>query len=136
MLSQNKKNNTDPTDYPSWADLTPDQQAAFGNGCGASWMPDWLITALFGWFFEASCRHHDFGYAAGGNERRRWHCDWQFARAMYRDTRRCKTLRGRIQTSIALVVFYAAVALFGWTKFAYGRVKTHDELLAHLNTKT
>ena len=74
---------------PSFTDLTPEQQALFGNGLGPFWLPDaarQFITKTASWFFkDASWRHHDFGYAVGGDRWDRARCDWKFLIAMLRD---------------------------------------------------
>lgn len=74
---------------PNFHDLTPIQQARFGNGVGPYWLPDWarrLITKTASWFFkDASWRHHDFGYVVGGDRWDRARCDWKFLKAMLRD---------------------------------------------------
>jgi len=46
----------------SWSDLTPEEQATFGNGC--SWVPDFIFTA--------SCRQHDLNFVRGSYERLVW----------------------------------------------------------------
>lgn len=73
----------------SFAGLTPEQQAHFGNGLGPYWFPDALrgwITDRASWFFDdASWRHHDFGYFLGGDRWDRARCDWKFFLAMCRD---------------------------------------------------
>ncbi|KIC38168.1 hypothetical protein RA27_20625 [Ruegeria sp. ANG-R] len=74
---------------PSFSDLTPAQQGNFGNGVGPYWLPAsarrW-ITKTASWFFRsASWRHHDFGYAVGGDRWDRARCDWKFLQAMLRD---------------------------------------------------
>ena len=53
------------------------------NGCGPQWferfaLTRWFREYLFDWFFEASCNKHDEGYAQGGDEIRRFECDWKF----------------------------------------------------------
>jgi hypothetical protein len=112
---------------PSFSDLTPAQQALFGNGLGPFWWPDRLrtfVTSRASWFFgEASWRHHDFGYAVGGDRWDRARCDWRFFQAMWRDAWRFD--RGDTQSlsywllptelvAAALsVVFYLAVRLGG-----------------------
>ena len=74
---------------------------AQGNGCGPedfkiNWMPrlmlsalNWLLNVLkqclFNWFYLASCNKHDEGYTKGGDEIRRFLCDWNFKLAMRKD---------------------------------------------------
>lgn len=88
------------------------------NGCGPVWLPGWIKALLFNWFFEASCDKHDIGYAQGGDEVRRFECDWKFLHAMLRDTRRQK---GYLKPLCYLLawVFFALVRLFGWLQFNY-----------------
>ena len=109
---------------PSWSQLTPEQQALFGNGFGPSWLPDtWRnwITDRATWFFgEASYKHHDFGYWVGYKERHRWQYDWKFFRAMLRDAGSQGWLLSPLAYTIA-VIFYIAVMVAGWCgSFEYG----------------
>lgn len=111
----------------AWSDLTPEQQAEFGNGCGPSWLPEKVANVLFGWFFEASCRHHDFNYSRGGNEKDRKKADKDFYNAMMRDSSRVKSPLKYLAKAEA-VVFYGLVRTFGWAAFDYGRYKSKEEM--------
>lgn len=88
------------------------------NGCGPAWLPRWLTRALFDWFFEASCDKHDEGYAQGGDEVRRFECDYKFWQAMRRDTLR---QRGpvRLVCWLQAAAFFSMVRLFGRSRFNY-----------------
>lgn len=93
------------------------------NGCGPAWLKKWRITrwvqaALFNWFFEASCDRHDEGYNQGGDEVRRFECDWRFYQAMRRDTLRQRGIARLIRWLQALL-FFALVRAFGWRHFNY-----------------
>lgn len=88
------------------------------NGCGPEWMPRWVTSALFGWFFEASCNRHDEGYEAGGDEIRRFECDWKFYQAMRRDTLKHKGVK-RLLRWVQAVIFFKVVRVFGWMRFNY-----------------
>ena len=117
---------------PSFADLTHTGRAQFGNGLGPRWMPaaarDWITQTASFFFQRASWRHHDFGYVRGGTEIDRWRCDTRFFRAMMADASTQKCLL-KIPPAIALsTLFFAAVALVGWTRFYYGRMRTIDEI--------
>ncbi|MBI1495408.1 hypothetical protein [Halocynthiibacter styelae] len=99
---------------PSFHDLTPEQQAQFGNGVGPCWLPDPLrrmITETASWFFkDASWRHHDFGYAVGGDQWDRARCDWKFFMAMLRDALshpKWRIIRIPLALMIALMFFLA-----------------------------
>ncbi len=87
------------------------------NGCGPSWIPCWLTNLLFGWFFKASCNKHDEGYIQGGDEIRRFECDWKFLKAMRNDINRLKWY-GQPLLLVALV-YYVLVRMFGWLYFNY-----------------
>ncbi len=91
------------------------------NGCGPSWLPQALTDALFNWFHEASCDRHDSGYKQGGDEIRRFECDWKFYQAMRRDTLRQRGLMRPIYWAQALA-YFALVRAFGWMQFNY-----HDQ---------
>ena len=88
------------------------------NGCGPEWLPQWIKSALFDWFHEASCDKHDEGYAEGGNEARRAECDRKFWEAMTRDSLRHNGLSRFVRLSQA-VVFYGLVRALGWMQFNY-----------------
>ncbi|BAQ84231.1 hypothetical protein [uncultured Mediterranean phage uvMED] len=87
------------------------------NGCGPAWVPRNIKKYLFDWFHEASCNKHDQGYAEGGNEARRWECDFKFFVAMLKDSWRVKKFFF-IRVFVA-IAFYLMVMLFGWSSFNY-----------------
>lgn len=105
--------------YLRWSDLSADEQASIGNGCGPSWCPDWIRNQLFSWFFLASCNHHDFGYMVGGNEFRRWVCDWKFFGAMIRDSFAGQWYFTLLKLVLS-IIFYLCVLIGGWLSFRYG----------------
>ena len=88
------------------------------NGCGPAWFPQFLKDWLFNWFFEASCNKHDEGYRNGGDEVRRFECDWKFWQAMKRDTLKQKGFKRFIRW-VQAVIFFAFVRCLGWTRFNY-----------------
>jgi len=88
------------------------------NGCGPEWVPSFLKVKLFNWFFEASCDKHDEGYIEGGNELRRWACDYKFFQAMLRDVKRLKIVH-RPAAYVVASTFYLLVVAGGWTSFNY-----------------
>lgn len=88
------------------------------NGCGPSWLPRKIKSALFDWFFEASCDKHDEGYTKGGDEARRKVCDDKFLAAMRRDTLKQRGLKRGIRW-VQAYAFYGAVRVFGWSSFRY-----------------
>ena len=88
------------------------------NGCGPSWMPRKLAWLFFGWFFEASCDRHDVGYNQGGDEVRRFECDWKFLHAMFRDAARVAWYWRLIAYPVA-VLFFLLVRVLGWARFNY-----------------
>lgn len=88
------------------------------NGCGPSWLPELIKTLLFNWFFEASCDKHDTGYTEGGDEIRRFECDFKFLRAMLSDAKRQPWYTLPICYAMA-VLFFVLVRLFGWLQFNY-----------------
>lgn len=132
---------------PSFSDLTPEQQATFGNGVGPYWLPAWartFITSSASWFFQdASWRHHDFGYVVGGDRWDRARCDWKFLIAMLRDAvdqqNRITKERylGAIPPAVLLsLLFFIAVRLGGqFGSFEYrDRYATLDEVIAAYDT--
>ena len=123
---------------PSFDDLTPEQQAQLGNGLGPYWLPDAVrrfITQKASWFFkDASWRHHDFGYAVGGDRWDRARCDWKFLRAMLRDAVTQDALwlfSAPFAITFSLVFFLAVRIGGGWGSFEYrDRYASLDEVLA------
>ncbi|WP_037309089.1 hypothetical protein [Ruegeria halocynthiae] len=130
---------------PSFSDLTPVQQKRFGNGLGPYWLPDPLrrfITQTASWFFRgASWRHHDFGYAVGGDRWDRARCDLKFLKAMLKDAVTQKSGWAvfpqlawlmKAPPAIALsLIFYLAVRIGGqFGSFEYrGHYATLQEVL-------
>jgi hypothetical protein len=109
--------------WPDFHELTQEQKNMVTNGVGAAWMPTVfrdMATAISSIFFdEASWQHHDYGYFIGGDEFRRWECDWKFLRAMLRDCGRAWYL---VIAAVPLsFAFYLSVALFGAFAFRYGK---------------
>lgn len=105
---------------PSFMDLSPSQQAMFGNGVGPYWMSDrarQTITGFASWFFkDASWRHHDFGYFVGGDYWDRERCDWKFFAAMLRDSVTQSGPLGWVLVPVAIIIslfFYICVRVGG-----------------------
>lgn len=135
---------------PSFHDLTPAQQERFGNGLGPYWLPAPVrrfITMTASWFFkDASWRHHDFGYAVGGDRWDRARCDWKFLQAMMRDAVSQKSgwpllpqiVWGlKVAPAIAIsLFFFLAVRIGGqFGSFVYrGRYATLEEVLETYQT--
>ena len=90
----------------------------YTDACGPQWLPKIARKALFGWFFDASCRKHDEGYAEGGDSKRRKECDKKFLSAMLRDTKRSSVV-AKVPKTIVAYGFYAAVRLGGIFSFNY-----------------
>lgn len=88
------------------------------NGCGPAWIPRWLTSLLFNWFFEASCIKHDEGYKKGGDEIRRFECDWKFLQAMRRDTKKVRWWLRPI-VYVEMLAFFGLVRIGGWLHFNY-----------------
>ncbi len=87
-------------------------------GCGPAWWPQFLCDLAFGWFFEASCAKHDAGYEKGGDEVRRFECDYKFLCAMLRDVKKQAVWRRPVAYIVAYS-FYLSVRAFGRFLFNY-----------------
>lgn len=112
-----------------WRNLTPEQQASFGNGCGAvkSWFdPPELI-------FEASCRQHDFYYLRGGGLSDKLRADFWFGWLMLRNAFSQRKLLSQIIYTPLALIYWAAVFLFGWFAFNWGRPAQTTEMIMHLD---
>lgn len=112
----------------TWSDLTPEQKISFGNGCGPDWLPEPVAKLLFGWFFEASCRHHDFNYQRGGDDKDRLSADRGFFKAMLRDVKRLHWSL-QLPAAIEALGFYGLVRFFGRFHFEDGQYKSLDQIL-------
>lgn len=112
----------------SWSELSAEQKINFGNGCGPDWLPEALTKLLFGWFFEASCRHHDFNYQRGGDHKDRLSSDRGFFKAMLRDVKRLHWLL-QLPAAVEAVGFYGLVRFFGRFHFEDGPYKSLDQIL-------
>jgi len=99
---------------PTFSDLTPEQQATFGNGC--TWVPDFIFTA--------SCRHHDFNYSRGGYLKDKLKADFDFAYRMYMDS-------SRSWHYVISVVYFAGVTLnpISYAMFTWGRYRSLTEII-------
>ncbi len=97
-----------------WFQLQKEQNV----GCGPWWIPKWLADLLFNWFFETSCEKHDAGYDIGGDEVRRFECDWKLLHAMFRDVRRLKWYWRPLALTTA-IIFFVIVRTLGWAQFNY-----------------
>lgn len=117
---------------PRWAELTAEEQLGFGNGCGPKWLPNPITKLLFGWFFDASCRRHDFGYARGGSHADKMVVDKGFYLAMLRDAERLAEQQKPVQHISALFMtksFYVMVRSLGWMQFNYGPYQSKEQML-------
>ena len=88
------------------------------NGCGPSWMPRFIKDMLFNWHFEAACNKHDIDYSHGGDEVRRFECDYNFWLEMKRVSKKSKGLFRFIRYAVACI-YYIAARLLGKFSFTY-----------------
>lgn len=107
-----------------WHDLSIEEQATFGDGCGSLArglnVPDFI--------FEASCRQHDFYYYRGGWP---WHkviADWWFFYYMVKDAMRYSFFTSTVYIFVALV-YSLTVLLVSWPFFSFGRWRSKEEIL-------
>lgn len=106
---------------PHFTNLTTEQQATYGNGCGLRWLP------VPSFSFSASCRHHDFNYERGSGT---WYkapyyylkANWDFYRMMLKDATRW------YHYPIA-TLYFVTVMLVSWPFFTVGRWRTIEEIL-------
>lgn len=108
----------------SWIDLTPQEQANYGNGCGLPLVflnvPDFMFTA--------SCRQHDFNYERGGGLYYKIKADVDFFSAMIYDAGFTKhpTFWCFVAT-----IYFIGVSLnpISYFVFSYGDWRTKQEIL-------
>jgi hypothetical protein len=108
----------------SWNDLTPTEQANYGNGCGLTLrflnVPDFM--------FRASCRQHDFNYARGGGLWYKVKADVNFWSAMLDDVENTKN---PLFWTFVSTVYFIGVTFnpIAYIAFKYGRFRTKEEIL-------
>lgn len=107
-----------------WSDLTEEEQAQFGDGCGALAkglkVPDFI--------FKASCQQHDFNYLRGGWPWHKVQADWWFYRAMLKDAFLYPWLQAFIYSCLA-TIYFLTVLIVSWPFFTYGRWRSKEEIL-------
>jgi hypothetical protein len=105
---------------PHFTDLTPEQQASYGNGCGL----DLRLLRVPQFIFSASCRHHDFNYERGGTPLDKVKADWDFYTHMIADSH--KWWHYVVATTYFVGVLLVPIS---WFVFTYGRWRTIEEIL-------
>jgi hypothetical protein len=114
----------------SFKDLTPQEQAEYGNGCGLSErclnVPDFIFTA--------SCRHHDFNFerGCGANHwyENLWKAPYYYTKANWDFYYHMLCDSYKWWHYVVATVYFVAVMLFSWPFFDIGRWKTKEEILA------
>ena len=93
-----------------WSDLTKEEQATYGNGCGTRGIFSYVPELLF----EADCRQHDFYYARGGDIFNKMEADVMFYAHMIKsvNTAKKKWYRKILMVMVA-TVYFLAVSVFG-----------------------
>jgi hypothetical protein len=106
---------------PSFKDLTPEQQATYGNGCGLRLLP------VPSFNFHASCQHHDFNFERGSGTW--WKAPYYYTKAnvdflkhMWQDCTRW------YHYPIA-ILYFVTVQLLSWPFFTVGKWRTVEEIL-------
>lgn len=102
---------------PTFSDLTPDQQATFGNGC--TWVPDFIFTA--------NCRQHDFGYCRGKALKDKIKADWDMCRLMWNDSFLWWHYAVTITYWLGITILPFSYWFFEWGR----RYKTLDEIVSY-----
>jgi hypothetical protein len=98
-----------------WTDLTAEEQATFGNGCGAGifkWVPELL--------FNACCRQHDYYYWRGGDVFNKFEADVMFYAHMVKSVNsNYDRWFKKIPLFVVATGYFLAVALFGVFAFTW-----------------
>lgn len=102
-----------------YLDLTEKQRAVYGNGCGPKFL--WLDKLIPELCFTSACRHHDFNYDIGGNEKDRKQADDYFLGEMI-------TLSWSSRCVFFAYVYHRAVRIFGYFAFNRGKYLTKEQL--------
>ncbi len=107
-----------------YKDLTPQQQANIGNGCGGG------KTALFvpNFTFYADCNQHDFYYWRGGNIFDKSKADWLFYYYMVKDLKMEDNYFLKVFYFLMATIYYIMVSVFGSLFFNWGKQKVMSDL--------
>lgn len=87
------------------------------NGCGPSWLGEWVPDGPDGHFL-CPCNRHDLDYYEGGSELDRWRADWYLFVRCVQNLSRVSWWVYPFGLVWALLYFLAVLAL-GWTSFNY-----------------
>lgn len=95
-----------------WSQLTPEEQATFGDGCGpGTGLLGKLIPELY---FNADCRQHDYYYARGGDLFNKIEADTMFFAHMVKSVNtRFTHWIDKVVPFLASLVYFVAVSTFG-----------------------
>jgi len=115
-----------------YKDLTKDQRAIYGNGCGPGLANLDKIIPEFRW--QHACRRHDFNYDRGGTEEDRRESDNQFKVQMLNSIKGLSILQKIYYTPI-IYTYYYAVRIGGYFAFSRGHYKNLPELIKFANKK-
>lgn len=108
---------------PHFSDLTPEQQATFGNGCGL--YSRFLRVPEFK--FVASCRQHDFNFCRGGSFNDFIKANMDFFKAMLIDASNSDR---PIFYSLMSYIYLLGVTVFGVFAFHWSKeYRTLEEIL-------
>lgn len=100
---------------PHFSDLTPDQQASFGDGC--TFVPDFIFTA--------NCRHHDWNYVRGFRLKDKIKADWDMCRLMWSDS-------SKLWHYIVTIIYWTGLTFLPFSYFFFhwnNRYRTTEEIL-------
>ena len=110
---------------PHFSDLTPEQQATFGNGCGLQ--AKLLRVPQF--IFKASCNQHDFNYIRGGQFKDFTKANMDFFKAMLIDASNSDK---PLFYSLMSYIYLLGVTVFGVFAFHWSNeYRTLEEILAY-----
>lgn len=102
---------------PHFSDLTPEQQASYGDGC----------SYVFDFCFTASCRQHDWNFARGGGIYDWVKANWDLYTHMLDDS--SKWWHYVVATFYFLGLQVFSWPFFYWTAFWKGNYHSIDEIL-------
>ena len=112
-----------------YSDLTPEEKAFLGNGCGGKGHP--IDPPEF--FFHASCNQHDFYYWRGGTAKDRKNADSEFYKFMRKDAREQKWYKVPFAYTMA-TIYFMFVRMKGKKYFNYTDTpKTRGDLEREMN---
>lgn len=115
-------------DKIGWSQLTPEQQEAVSNGCGAGGKI--LCKLVPELLFHSSCDQHDYYFRRGGGLLDFIEANVMFYAHMIKSiTGHTKNPVKRLLGFLAATFYLSCVTVFGWILFNWGAYKKISDII-------